>query len=90
MEEKSKKSLIYRASHRSTKEADLIFGGYVVQKKMTDKEWGEVEHLLSYDDPQIFDWLGGVNVAPEDVSQDLLQKLQNFIDDKSRLTHLTK
>lgn len=54
-----RKRLIYRATHRGTKEADALVGGFVEDRieTLTEAELDSLEALLDCPDPDILDWL---------------------------------
>ena len=54
-----RKRLIYRATHRGTKEADAIIGGFVRQNiaDMADEQLDALEDLLNQTDTDVMDWL---------------------------------
>jgi len=53
-----KKKIIYRSSHRGSKEMDLLLGGFA--KKYIEifnySELKELEKLLTYEDDHIYKW----------------------------------
>lgn len=54
-----RKRLRYRATHRGTKEADALIGGFVEDRieRLTGAELDSLEALLDCPDPDILDWL---------------------------------
>lgn len=54
-----RKRLIYRATHRGTKEADALVGGFVQARieTLSEAELDSLEALLDCLDPDILDWL---------------------------------
>tara|TARA_B100000029_G_C17510603_1_gene936100 strand:- start:51 stop:305 length:255 start_codon:yes stop_codon:yes gene_type:complete len=52
------KRIIYRSTHRGTKEMDLLLGGFVKKKinVLNDKDLGDLDELLSLDDETIQKW----------------------------------
>jgi len=53
-----KRKIIYRSSHRGTKEMDLLLGSFVKKyiSKFNDSELKELEYLISIDDESISNW----------------------------------
>ncbi|NKB43315.1 MAG: succinate dehydrogenase assembly factor 2 [Alphaproteobacteria bacterium] len=62
-----RKRLKYRATHRGTKEADAIIGGFVIAniQDLSDDQLDALESFLDCPDPDISDWLRGVSDPPE-------------------------
>jgi antitoxin CptB len=56
-----RRRLLWRASHRGTKELDLVLGGFVRDHVagMTAAELGELEALVSLPDPELMAWIVG-------------------------------
>ena len=53
-----KKQIIYRSTHRGTKEMDLLLGNFVKKNigKFTDSELEDLENLLEIDDEILQKW----------------------------------
>lgn len=51
--------LIFRAWHRGTREMDLLLGSFADAhvRGFNDAQLDEFEHLLSCQDPDLYDWL---------------------------------
>ena len=75
-----KKRLLYRATHRGTKEADAIVGGFVTAKidDLTGAERDALETLLDQADPDIMDWLQGRQPMPDDATLPILSLVKNY------------
>ena len=58
-----KKQIIYRSTHRGTKEMDLLLGNFVRKNigKFTDSELKDLENLLEIDDEILQKWFFGKN-----------------------------
>ena len=58
-----KKQIIYRSTHRGTKEMDLLLGNFVKKNigKFTDSELKDLESLLEIDDEILQKWFFGKN-----------------------------
>ena len=53
-----KKQIIYRSSHRGTKEMDLLLGNFVKKNigKFTDNELKDLENLIEIEDEILQKW----------------------------------
>ena len=53
-----KKQIIYRSSHRGTKEMDLLLGNFVKKNigKFTDSELKDLENLIEIEDEILQKW----------------------------------
>ena len=62
-----RKRILYRATHRGTKEADAIIGGYFTDAaaSVPDGQLAEVEEFLELSDLDLIDWLWGRSQVPE-------------------------
>ena len=58
-----KKQIIYRSTHRGTKEMDILLGNFVKKNigKFTDSELKDLENLLEIDDEILQKWFFGKN-----------------------------
>ena len=58
-----KKQIIYRSTHRGTKEMDLLLGNFVKKNigKFSDSELKDLENLLEIDDEILQKWFFGKN-----------------------------
>ena len=58
------KQIIYRSTHRGTKEMDLLLGSFVKKNvySFTYDDLNDLLHLLSIDDKVIFNWYTKKNV----------------------------
>ena len=54
-----KKQIIYRSTHRGTKEMDLLLGNFVKKNidKFTDSELKDLENLIMIEDEILQKWL---------------------------------
>jgi antitoxin CptB len=61
-----RKRLLYRATHRGTKEADVIIGGFFTDKAaaLSDTQVTEAEALLEESDIDLVNWIIGRDPAP--------------------------
>ena len=63
-----RKVLLWRATHRGTKEMDLMLGGFVRDSinSMQPSELDELEALIALPDPQLLAWIMGEEAVRED------------------------
>ena len=56
-----RKRLLYRATHRGTKEADVIIGGFFQENaaRLPDERLAEAEEFLEVSDLDLMDWIMG-------------------------------
>ena len=75
-----RRRLRYRASHRGTKELDLILGGYVDAhvEGLDEKAIKRLETLLEHEETELQHWLMGENPAPDGVDSELLEEIKTF------------
>ena len=62
-----RRRILYRATHRGTKESDAIIGGYFtrVAASLPDAKLDEADELLDVADLDLVDWLMGRKPVPE-------------------------
>ncbi len=63
-----RKRILYRATHRGTKEADFVVGGFFRERAagLADAKLEEAEALLDVLDLDLMDWLmGRLPIPPE-------------------------
>jgi antitoxin CptB len=75
-----RKRLLFRSWHRGTREADLILGSFADQHLagFDEAQLDHYEALLDVPDPDIFDWLTGRAVPPDDCDHDVTRLLLAF------------
>lgn len=73
------KKLLYLASHRGTKELDILIGRYMIAciDQMTMVEKQQFDVLLREPEPDLYEWLMGYEEAPA-VYKDLIQNMRAF------------
>jgi antitoxin CptB len=73
-----RKRLLFRASHRGTKEADLLIGSFAARHlaAMAEEELDAFERLLEREDAKLVAWITGQGEPPPDVDGALMQKLR--------------
>lgn len=69
-----RRRLLFRASHRGTRETDLLVGGYVAARldALTEAEIAALEEVMELPDPLLADWLTGRVALPEHPHRPLL------------------
>jgi antitoxin CptB len=74
-----RKRLLYRASHRGTKEADLLIGTFAARHLpgMGGPEIDAFEALLQYEDAKLVRWITGQAEPPPEADGPLMQKLRS-------------
>lgn len=77
-----RKRLKYRATHRGTKEADAILGGFVETHgpDLSDDKLDALEAILDCSDPDIADWLRGHTDVLEGQNIELLGLIKSYQD----------
>ncbi|MGV6800490.1 MAG: FAD assembly factor SdhE [bacterium] len=75
-----RKRLLYQATYRGFREADIIIGQFAAENlaTMNDAELDQFEHLLSANDHALYAWIIGEARAPDDYQGSVLQALQEF------------
>ena len=65
-----RRRLLFRATHRGTKEVDILLGGYVSARvaRFTETELPALEEILELPDPVLADWLTGRAPLPPNAS----------------------
>ena len=75
-----RKKLLYRASYRGFKEADILIGFFARTHLagMSEQDLDEFEMLLSLNDRDLYDWATGKKEPPANVKGPVLEKLCAF------------
>ncbi|GJL95915.1 MAG: hypothetical protein DHS20C05_23200 [Hyphococcus sp.] len=75
-----RKKLLYQATYRGFKEADLLIGGFAKAHlaNLTDSELDEFEALLHLNDHDLYNWATGKVERPDDIDGPVFKKLQAF------------
>ena len=62
------KKILFRCWHRGMKEMDLLLGGFANAEidKLSEEEIGELEHLLTAHDQDLYAWMTGRKPLPEE------------------------
>ena len=74
------KRLMYRATHRGTKEADRLMGGFAREylAELNEDELTEFERVLDESDVDLMNWLTGKEDIPADRRIGIMDRLLNF------------
>ncbi|MFZ5673734.1 MAG: succinate dehydrogenase assembly factor 2 [Pseudomonadota bacterium] len=64
--ETRRKRLLWRASHRGTRELDLLLGGFVRSRldSFSAAELDEIETIIGLPDPELMGWIMGEIPVP--------------------------
>lgn len=75
-----RKKILYRASYRGFKEADIVIGGFARAHldELTEAELDAFEALLVENDRDIYAWIMGDAPAPAAHDGPLLRRMQAF------------
>ncbi len=77
-----RKRLLYRATHRGTKEADRIMGAFAKAHvgRLSEDELDCFEVLLDQNDVDLVDWITGLRPVPQLLDGPLLQRMIADLD----------
>jgi antitoxin CptB len=72
-----RKRLIFRSWHRGTREMDLIMGSFadIHIHDFTEIDLQAYEAILELGDPDLYNWISGVERPPANLVTPLLEKL---------------
>lgn len=74
-----RRRLLFRATHRGTRENDLLIGGFVSARiglfSVSDIE--ALEEILELPDPAVSDWLTGRTPLPDDPERPILRAMRD-------------
>jgi len=75
-----RKRLLYRATHRGTKEADIVVGGFVQLHitSLAEVELDDLEIVLEIPDVDLMDWITGRKQMPDDMKRPLFKLLFDY------------
>ena len=75
-----KKKIIYRSTHRGSKEMDLLLGNFVKKyiEELNDVELNDLEKLLFLEDEILYNWYFKKNEHQEIPKTKVSALLQNF------------
>lgn len=72
--ENRRKRLKFRAWHRGTREMDLLLGSFADRnlENFSEDQLGEFERILENNDPDLYNWVSGREVAPDEEKSSVL------------------
>ena len=75
-----KKQIIYRSSHRGSKEMDLLLGAFVnnIINKLKDEELKDLEEILLIEDEILYNWYFNKKENKEIPKNKITELLKNF------------
>ena len=75
--ENKRKRLIFRSEHRGTKEMDLVMGSFAKKyvPDFSEDELGMYDEILNESDPDLYNWISGVEPFPANKSNAVYEKL---------------
>ncbi len=75
-----KKRLLYLATYRGFKEADLLIGGFAREHLggMEEGELDQFEALLTQNDRELYAWATGNAEPPANLDGSVMQRLKEF------------
>ncbi len=75
-----RKRLLWRASHRGTREMDMFLGGFARAHiaSFSEAELDELEVIISLPDPQLMGWILGETQVPPPQATPLLRALLTY------------
>ena len=79
--ERRRRRLLFRATHRGTKENDLMIGGYVASRlaALTDAEMDALEAVMEFPDTDLADWLTGRQPIPDKDDSPMLRDILAYV-----------
>jgi len=80
-----RRRLLYRATHRGTRETDLLVGGFVASRiaLLGDAELDALEAVLELPDVDLSDWLSGRRPVPSEVDSPMLRWMRDAVEGKA-------
>lgn len=71
-----RKRLIFRSWHRGTREMDLIMGSFADKNvaAFTESELTAYETMLETPDPDLYNWIAGVETPPANLITPMLER----------------
>ncbi|MDA0342158.1 MAG: succinate dehydrogenase assembly factor 2 [Proteobacteria bacterium] len=75
-----RKKLVYRSAYTGTKETDLLLGNFARRHmaSLTERQLDTYEALLEIEDPRLYKWITGMEVAPAEYQSDVLDLIRDF------------
>ncbi len=79
--DRRRRRLLFRATHRGTKENDIMIGGYVAAHlaAFTDAEMDALEAVMELPDTDLADWLTGRRPIPPEDDSPMLQAIRRHV-----------
>jgi antitoxin CptB len=76
-----RRRLLYRATHRGTRETDLLVGGFVESRiaLLSDAELDALEAVLELPDVDLADWLSGRRAIPSGFDSPMLRRMRKAV-----------
>jgi antitoxin CptB len=76
-----RRRLLYRATHRGTRETDLLVGGFVESRiaLLSDAELDALEAVLELPDVDLADWLSGRRAIPSGFDSPMLRRMREAV-----------
>jgi antitoxin CptB len=76
-----RRRLLFRATHRGTKENDLMIGGFVAARLATigHAEMDALDALMELPDTDLADWLTGRRPIPPEADSPMLRAIHAFV-----------
>lgn len=78
--EKRRKQLLYRATYRGFKEADIVVGGFA-RAHLADMDMEQLDafaELLEVNDRQLYAWIMGNTPEPAEFAGPVLEEMKKF------------
>jgi len=75
-----RRRLLFRCWHRGIREMDLVLGGFADAHltSLTEAELDDIERWLEVPDQQIFAWVNGMEMTPQEFDTALFRRLRDF------------
>jgi antitoxin CptB len=74
------KKLLFRASHRGFREADIVLGGFAEShlEQLSPAQLDEFERLIDQEDQYLYAWIIGREPTPEQFEGEVMDLLRTF------------
>ncbi|HET8972903.1 MAG TPA: succinate dehydrogenase assembly factor 2 [Pseudolabrys sp.] len=75
-----RRRLLFRCWHRGIREMDLVLGKFADAHlaSLTEAELDELDRWLEVPDQQIFAWVNGMEMTPQELDTALFRRLRDF------------
>jgi len=89
--EARRKRLLYRATHRGTREADVLIGAFAEAclGELDPSDLDQFEALLEVPDADLYNWITGREPSPPTHDGDVFRRLTAFRPDSDVRRHQT-